>query len=179
MPSEGVSRRQLSAVLRQRGRPSVYDQRVADELLSRLATGESLDNICKDEHMPSPPTVRRWAIEMTQDGVGGRASFSADYARARELGYEAIAEGILEFGQEGYRGPDGFVDNGEIQRLRLLSDNRKWLLSKLLPRKYGDKVTQEIVGDGGQPLVTRIELVPVEPVHRRLTKRDDEDDNSA
>ena len=39
----------------------------------------------------------------------------------------------------------------------------KWLLSKLLPRQFGDKVTQEIVGDGGSALITRIELVPVAP----------------
>lgn len=176
MATEGISRRQVSEALRRpRGRPSVYDQKVADELLGRLATGESLDNICKDEHMPSPPTVRRWAIEMTQDGADGRASFSADYARARELGYDALAEELLTVADVDARGPDGFVDNGEIQRLRLLSDNRKWYLSKILPRKYGDKVTQEIVGDGSQPLVTRIELVPVEPAYRRLMKRDEEE----
>ena len=42
-----------------------------------------------------------------------------------------------------------------------MSDNRKWLLSKMLPRRYGDKV--EISGDASAPLLTRIELVAVRP----------------
>ena len=44
-----------------------------------------------------------------------------------------------------------------------MSDNRKWLLSKMLPKQFGDKVTQEIVGEDGGALITRIELVPVDP----------------
>ena len=40
-------------------------------------------------------------------------------------------------------------------------DTRKWLLSKLLPKKYGDRV--EITGDAATPVITRIELVPVMP----------------
>ena len=147
------------------GRPRLYSQEIAEELLDRLAAGESLESICRDDHMPAPPTVRKWVAQRTE-GVDGAPAFSAEYARAREFGYDAMAERLLEFGLTDYIGPDGYVDNGEIQRLRLLSDNRRWLLSKLMPRKYGDKVTQEITGDPDAPLVTRIELVPVAP--RRL-----------
>lgn len=139
-----------------RGQKPIYTQAIATEICMRLAGGESLDVICRDEHLPGAPTVRRWVQE-------GREPFAADYARARELGYLAIAEEILEFGSKDCTGPDGYVDNGEIQRLRLLSENRKWFLSKLMPRQFGDKVTQEIVGDADQPLITRIELVPVDP----------------
>ena len=63
----------------------------------------------------------------------------------------------------------GEPNNALVQQARLACDNRKWLLSKLLPHQYGDKVTQEIVGDADRPLVTRIELVPVEPVVRAVT----------
>ena len=58
-----------------------------------------------------------------------------------------------------------------------MSDNRKWLLSKMLPKQFGDRVTQEIVGGGDQPLITRIELVPVAPKPRpELPARDGGDD---
>ena len=60
-----------------------------------------------------------------------------------------------------YTGPDGRGDNARVQQARLMSDNRKWLLSKMLPKKYGDRVTTEITGNDGGALITRIELVPV------------------
>jgi hypothetical protein len=139
------------------GTERVYTRALADEICDRLASGEPLNVICRDEHMPPEKTVRKWAET--------RPEFGSMYTRARDFGYDSVAEGILELGalKEAVSGPDGYVDNGEIQRLRLLSENRKWLLSKMRPKQYGDKVTQEIVGDGDNPLITRIELVPVDP----------------
>jgi len=138
------------------GSEPVYTEAMADEICERLASGEPLNVICRDEHMPRESAVRRW--------VETRPAFAARYTRARDFGYDSIAEGILELGKlrEEVSGPDGYVDNGEIQRLRLLSENRKWLLAKLRPKQYGDKVTQEITGEDGGALITRIELVPVD-----------------
>jgi len=47
----------------------------------------------------------------------------------------------------------------------------------MLPRKYGDRLTAEIAGDPNAPLVTRIELVPVDPVPRpqKFLARDDDE----
>lgn len=139
------------------GKPATYTKAIADEICDRVSQGESLDRICQDPRMPTATAVRLWV-------KNGREPFTSEYTRARELGYQVIAEDILEFGLGDVRGPDGYVDNGEIQRLRLLSENRKWFLSKMLPRQFGDKVTQEIVGNEDQPLITRIELVPVDPI---------------
>jgi hypothetical protein len=55
-----------------------------------------------------------------------------------------------------------------------MSDNRKWILARMLPKQYGDKVTQELVGDGDRPLVTRIELVPVAPRPRAIEPPDED-----
>ena len=45
--------------------------------------------------------------------------------------------------------------NGEaIQRSRLRVDTRKWILSKMVPKKYGTKVTAEITGADGGPVKT-------------------------
>ena len=40
-------------------------------------------------------------------------------------------------------------DSTAVQRNRLRVDARKWLLSKLAPKKYGDKLTQEHTGANG------------------------------
>ena len=141
----------------------VYTDELAEEILDRLATGESLLSICRDPHMPDEKAVRKWVKERPN-------TFGPDYARAREFGFDSIAEQVLEIGGGDFTGPDGYVDNGAIQQARLLSDNHKWFLSKLAPKKYGDKVTQELVGNPDAPIVTRIELVPVAPITRRLPK---------
>ncbi len=37
-------------------------------------------------------------------------------------------------------------------RVGMRVDTRKWLLSKLLPKKFGDKIEQQITGKDGAPL---------------------------
>jgi hypothetical protein len=55
--------------------------------------------------------------------------------------------------------PDGKKDWAAVQKHKLQVDTRKWLLSKLAPKKYGDKI--EVSGDPANPLVQRIERVVV------------------
>jgi hypothetical protein len=85
----------------------------------------------------------KWAAE--------KPAFSEQYAKARELLLEHWAEEIIEIADDGTNdwmerknaeGENiGWQVNGEhIQRSRLRSDNRKWLLSKLAAKKYGDKI---------------------------------------
>jgi len=63
-------------------------------------------------------------------------------------------------------GPAGRVDNAAVQQRRLQIETRRWVLSKLLPKTYGDKVVAELVGDADRPVITRLELVPVSPTPR-------------
>jgi hypothetical protein len=126
-----------------------YTRELADLICERLASGESLTAICRDAHMPNETAVRKWALK-DHDG------FSLRYARARELQLEHLADEILEISDDGrndWMERGGFeVPNGEhIQRSKLRSDNRKWLLSKLKPERYGDRM--EHVGAGGSPLI--------------------------
>lgn len=119
-----------------------YTQRIADEICRRLAEGESLRSICRDEEMPDESSVRAWAL----DNVNG---FGPQYARAREIGYDKLAEEILEISDTPQLGvirtskPDGGEEVKEadmIEHRRLRVDSRKWMLSKMLPKKYGDKL---------------------------------------
>lgn len=143
-------------------RPSDYSPEIAETICTRLSLGESLRQVCADDGMPDKATVFRW--------LHRHAEFRDQYARAREALSEHWAEEIIEIADDS-RG-DTFVDddgnertNHEVvARSRLRVDSRKWLMSKLAPKKYGDKVTQEHVGEGGGPVrIERIERTIVDP----------------
>lgn len=128
-----------------------YTQEIADRICARLAEGESLRAICRTEGMPSEATVRAWAL----DDVEG---FASQYARAREIGYERLADEILDISDDS-TGDVVVDDHGNertdaerVARSRLRVDSRKWLLSKMLPKKYGEKVTTEHTGPNGGPV---------------------------
>jgi hypothetical protein len=147
------------------GSQPVYSDEMFEEILDRLATGMTLRAICRDPAMPDEKAVRKWVIARA-DTIGPQ------YARAREMGYESIAEEIIEIGDADIT-VNGIPDNALVQKARLMSDNRKWLLSKVMPRRFGDKVTQELTSDPDRPVVTMIQLVPISP--KRLPKPDDEE----
>lgn len=117
-----------------KGRPSKFTNALASRICERLAAGETLRAICRDDKIPSEPTVRRWALE--------REAFSAQYARAREIGYQGLADELTEIADD---------KGGDPTRDRLRVDTRKWLLSKALPKLYGDKI--EHTGPAGGPLL--------------------------
>jgi hypothetical protein len=104
--------------------------------------------------MPTDQTVLNWVDE-------DRAGIARRYARARSRGFEKLANEVLSISDAPCEGPNGYADNALVQKQRLQVESRKWLLSKMLPKVYGDKV--EISGDANAPLLTRIELVAVRP----------------
>jgi terminase small subunit-like protein len=132
------------------GRPSVYTKAIADEICERLAHGESLHSICKSDHMPSKTTVLRWAIDDVQ-------GFHTIYARAREVQLDGVADEILDLTDDSRNdwmereGKDGavqvVVDREHLDRTKLRVETRKWLLTKLKPQRFGDKIEQTHKGD--------------------------------
>jgi Bacteriophage Sf6, terminase small subunit-like len=129
-----------------------FTQQLADAICNRMASGESLRQICKDGSMPALSTVLKWVSE--------RPDFEAKYTQARERLMEYWAEEIIEICDDGTNdwiereAKDGskysVFDHEHVQRSRLRVDSRKWLMSKMLPRKYGDKVA--VTGSDGGPL---------------------------
>ena len=69
-----------------------YDPVLAEEILERLADGDSLASICRDEGMPDERSVRRWARN--------HGEFGDQYAIARRLGYEKRADELLEIADD-------------------------------------------------------------------------------
>lgn len=120
------------------GRPTIFSEELADALCERIASGESLRAICAGDDMPGDTTVFRW---LSQDSI-----FREQYARAKAAAMDKMAEDILHIadGTEGEAGDD-------VQRAKLRVDTRKWLMSKLAPKKYGDRIAQEVSGPDGGP----------------------------
>jgi hypothetical protein len=117
-----------------------YSPEIAAEICERLAAGESLRAICRDLHMPEEAAVRQWVAK----DLNG---FASQYAQAREAGYHVMADEILEIADDSSH-DTVHTEQGErpdsewIARSKLRVDSRKWLLSKMLPKVYGD--TQKI-----------------------------------
>jgi hypothetical protein len=121
------------------GRPSEYTQDKADLICSQIACGDSLRTVCKQESMPDVVTVYRWMRQ--------HEDFRKQYAVAKEDCADALFEEMFDIAdnasndwmESNDENNPGFRLNGDhIQRSRLRVDIRKWALSKLKPKKYGD-----------------------------------------
>ncbi|WP_070105598.1 hypothetical protein [Burkholderia plantarii] len=120
-----------------------FTKALAETICEHLTSGLSLRQIEEIEGMPTKTTILRWL------GDDRYAEFRDQYARARDMQAEGMADEILEIADDGrndwmeVHSRDGehigWKVNGEaVQRSRLRIDARKWLLSKLLPKKYGN-----------------------------------------
>lgn len=155
------------ATPRKRGRPTVYSPELAELICKRIATSRhGLRAICQADDIPSLTTIMRWLSE--ED----KAEFREQYARAREAQADLLAEEILQIADDGqndsYIDDEGKVriDHDHIARSRLRVDARKWLASKLAPKKYGDRITAEHTGAGGGPIQARVAIEFVNPPPR-------------
>lgn len=113
--------------------------------------------------MPCMSTVFKWLRE--------KDDFSQQYARAKEECADALAEEILDIADDSTndymekRAEDGDVawwefKSEHVQRSKLRVDSRKWLASKLKPKRYGDRTT--LASDPDNPLTVKIEGVDAE-----------------
>jgi transcriptional regulator with XRE-family HTH domain len=147
---------------------AIYPPEVAEEVCRRLANGQTLREIAKAEGMPAPSTVIGWA----KGDYPPIPDFPERYMRAREIGWEVMAEDLIEISDNGTNDwmetndPEnpGYRVNGEHQaRSRLRTDNRKWLLSKRLAGIFGDKMTNanQQLDKNGQPMDPVVPVVQV------------------
>lgn len=140
------------------GRPSSYTDDLAAKICESIAQGKSLTKICKADGMPSAHSVFRWLMnEKYRD-------FRDNYERARSVQMAKFADELQDIADDAENdytideNGQEIVNHENIQRSRLRIDTRKWILAKMLPKKYGDKVIQEISGPDGGPLETKIAL---------------------
>ena len=149
---------------------------VFEDVCAELSAGESLESACrKIPDAPHPANVLRW--------VEGDSVMAQEYAQARARGYSLLADRMMAVAAETHsmvtthaQDPGGnymFNTDGTpvlkqvlvplsadvMASKRLQVDTLKWQLSKMLPKVYGDKVTQEHTGkDGGAIKVETLNL---------------------
>ena len=139
------------------GRPSEYSLEIGEEICLEVATTDKgMEAICEEERFPSARTVYSWLIK--------HEDFLQRYARAKELQTQLLADQIIpiadtvKIGTKTVDKPTGTeTTTGDmIEHSRLQIEARKWLLGKLAPKKYGDKL-EHTGADGGpiQFVVTR------------------------
>lgn len=121
------------------GRPSDYSEATADEICERLASGESMVSICRDDHMPSYATVCRWR--------NAHPEFRDSSARAREDGTHYLADDCLRISD------DPLLEPAD-KRVRI--DTRIRLIGKWNSRAYGDKIDHNVTGDMNLTVVTGV-----------------------
>lgn len=153
------------------GRPTKYTKELGNLICERLSHGESLRNICLDEGMPDASSVHRWVLE------GEHEEFYKQYARAREIQAENMFDEILDIADDGSndfmtvkRGKEEIeVEDREVtNRSKLRVESRKWYLSKVLPKKFGDKLD---LTSGGEKLPTPIlNAIPSDSSSKEDTK---------
>ncbi len=149
------------------GRPSKYSQEIADRLCESLAEGVSMHRACEPDDMPQKRTVFNW--------LRTNEEFLHQYERAKADAADYLAEEMIEIADDGTNdyvtkaNSDGseyeVVNTEHIQRSRLRIDARKWIASKLKPKKYGDHTKHEHTGADGKPIEMAWTVEVVEPDH--------------
>lgn len=134
------------------GRPTIYTPELCDAICVKIADGKSLRTICADPQMPDMTTVIAWRRLYP--------AFSKQYDDAKSDCADAFAEDIIaiaddasgdyeeRFDKDG--NPYIALNKDNIQRSRLQVDARKWVASKLKPKKYGDALN--VGGQEDNPL---------------------------
>jgi len=117
------------------GRPSSYDQDVADQFLERMSCGELAVNLHAEPGMPSHSTVWRWKE--------AHPEFREAYARARLMQAQSCAEMAVRSGRA------ATAEDANAARVKMDAD--KWLAARLDPQNYAERTQLQNLDKNGNP----------------------------
>jgi hypothetical protein len=152
------------------GRPSDYTPEKAEYICEQVAHGRIILDIIKDEGMPGLTTFFRW--------LAAHDEFRNKYRDARDIQAQLMADELKQIADDGRN--DTYTDEkgnervawDVIKRSELRVSTRMWLMSKMMPKKYGDSQSIQVAGQvaivGAQHVTHAITLVtdkdPAEPI---------------
>lgn len=123
-----------------------FTPELGDAICERVAIGESMRTITAQDGMPAISSVFKWLRLFPE--------FAEQYARAKEQAADLMAEDIISIADDGSNDTykrdlgDGLmaeeVNFDHIQRSKLRVEARKWIAAKLKPKKYGDRIQQDV-----------------------------------
>ena len=129
------------------GRPTKYNSALASKICMRMAGGESVRRICRDDEMPCFRAVMAWVHDSSH--VAYKEGFPEQYQAAMMSKAHHMFDELLEIADD---------DTDDTQRSRLRVDTRKWYLSKCLPKVFGDKLNLDHSGEIGLKAISDDDL---------------------
>ncbi len=128
-----------------------YTARRAKRICQELMKGKTLTKISEEEDMPSLPSIYSW---LNPYHPQHHPEFLEAYKIAREVQAEVFADEIIDISDIiDADDPNAIDDQVRIARAKLRTDNRKWMASKIYPKKYSDKV--QLTGANEEPLIPK------------------------
>ncbi len=132
----------------------MYSEKQIEEtfnsIIEDIEAGYALRNVLKGSDKPSSQTFYNWLEDDKEK--------SKRYTHACEVRAGVIFEDILDIADDQesdvYEDADGNeqVNHNVINRARLRIDSRKWMLGKMNPSKYSDKIQVDTTEFKEQPL---------------------------
>ena len=107
------------------GRPTDYNEDIANKICDLFAMGYSMRQVCKEKGMPVPSTIYLW--------LSKHREFSDKYVCAKADGQECLVDELSEIADKVLTG------DYEPNQARVAADIKKWHITKLAPKKYGDR----------------------------------------
>jgi hypothetical protein len=126
----------MTNILKPEAKPKLSHDDIKTQVCDFLATGLTLIDICDMEGFPNRVTINRWMKDEPE--------FAARIGRAREDQQDYFADRIQQLNL-GMNAKNWQYTNAQIR-------NIQWLMGKLKPKVYGDKVQQEHTGAEGGPV---------------------------
>lgn len=165
-----------------------FDKTVADEVLERMADGETIHSITSEKTMPATNTLWEWC----EGKLGAETSWREDYARARQAQADAFARAVIDLADATdplahAAGVAALADLGmdatdtqkrrayfyakkrSIEGTKLAIDARKWVAARMAPHRWGDHVTIEHIGDGNNPVLLDMGQLSTEQLEQLQT----------
>jgi hypothetical protein len=124
-----------------------------ESVCQRIEKGDSLKKIFDSDNSPMSNTLFYRLLRENKE-------LNERYARAREIYADSIFDEILDISDHSEQDHTPFTGTNVIQRDRLRVDARKWILSKLEPKKYGDKLDLDHTSKGEK--ITGFRIVDVD-----------------
>ena len=142
---------------KKRGAPTTYSNNMAEIILALLMEGKSLVQITRIEGMPKYRTVCGW--------LARHDSFAHKYALARQVQADYLAEEILDIADT------PCIEPHDVNWARNRIDARKWLASKIFPKKYGANILEEKADNGNITEAARIFAEAMASTHTSTNNR--------
>lgn len=145
------------------GRPTTYTEKISKYICDEIASGRSLNSICKENKMPAIRTVYHWLCQEEHK------DFLHMYTHARELQADTLFDQAIDIADDSvndyiekeYAKKEGTYkefNHEHVSRARLRVDARFKVAAITRPRKYSEKRLHEHSGKDGEPLTITVNV---------------------